>query len=128
MQRALGITMFCSHCGSEVKSCFKFCVKCGNPTAQNSDDRSFSRDTIGINSSSTGCSGADLTDAVSSKEPVPKLDTFMKKKKDERMSHFKRKNKKLVNEKAEPVTINIGIMRYVEDEGVLKPQRGKVFP
>ena len=120
--------MFCSHCGSEVKSCFKFCVKCGNPTAQNSDDRSSSRDTVGFNSSSTGCSGADLTDAVSSKEPVPKLDTFMKKKKDERMSHFKRKNKKLVNEKDEPVTINIGIMRYVEDEGVLKPQRGKSLP
>ena len=31
----------------------------------------------------------------------------MKKKKDERMSHFKRKNKKLKNEKDEPVTINI---------------------
>ena len=116
MHRALGITIFCSHCGSEVKCCFKFCVKWGNPTALNSGDRSSSRDTIGINSSSTGCSGADLTDAVSSKEPVH---TFMKKKKDERMSYFKRKNKKLVNEKDEPVTINIGIMRYVEEEGVL---------
>ena len=61
-------------------------------------------------------------------ESVPKLDTFMKKKKDERMSHFKRKNKKLKNEKDEPVTINIGIMRYVEEESILKPQRGKSLP
>ena len=74
--------------------------------------------------------GADLStsDAVSSKEPVPKLDTFMKKKKDEQVSHFKRKNKKLKNEKDEPVTINIGIMRYVEEESMLKPQQGKSLP
>ena len=52
----------------------------------------------------------------------------MKKKKDERMSHFKRKNKKLKNEKDERVTINIGIMRYVEEESILKPQRGKRLP
>ena len=74
--------------------------------------------------------GADLStsDAVSSKEPVPKLDTFMKKKKDEQVSHFKRKNKKLKNEKDEPVTINIGIMRYVEEESMLKSQQGKSLP
>ena len=52
----------------------------------------------------------------------------MKKKKDERMSHFKRKSKKLKNEKDELVTINIGIMRYVEEESLLKPQRGKSLP
>ena len=52
----------------------------------------------------------------------------MKKKKDERMSHFKRKNKKLKNEKDEPVTIKIGIMRYVEEESILKPQQGKSLP
>ena len=52
----------------------------------------------------------------------------MKKKKDERMSHFKKKTKKLKNEKDEPVTINIGIMRYVEEESLLKPQRGKSLP
>ena len=66
--------------------------------------------------------------ATYSKESVPKLDTFMKKKKDERMSHFKRKNKKLKNEKDEHVTINIGIMRYVEEESILKPQRGNSLP
>ena len=73
--------------------------------------------------------GADLStsDAVSSKEPVPKLDTFVKKKKDEQVSHFKRKNKKLKNEKDEPVT-NIGIMRYVEEESMLKPQQIKSLP
>ena len=43
------------------------------------------------------------------------------------MSHVKRKNKKLKNEKDKPVTINIGIMRYVE-ESMLKPQRGKSLP
>ena len=121
--------MFCSHCGSEVKSCFKFCVKCGNPTSQNSDDHSSGCETKShINR--PGCSGTYLgtSDATSSKESVPKLDTFMKKKKDERMSHFKRKNKKLKNEKDEPVTINIGIMRYVEEESILKPQRGKSLP
>ena len=75
--------LFCSHCGSEVKSCFNFCVKCGNPTAQNSDDRSSSCKTMESHRSSKAylCT----SDAVSSKEPVPKLDTFMKKKKDERM-------------------------------------------
>ena len=52
----------------------------------------------------------------------------MKKKKDERMSHFKRKNKKLKNEKDETVTINIGIMRYVEEESIVKPQRGNSLP
>ena len=93
--------MFCSHCGSEVKSCFKFCVECGNPTAQNSDDRSSSCETMERHSSRTGCLEADLStsDVLSSKEPVPKLETFMKKKKDERVSHFKRKNKKLKNKK-----------------------------
>ena len=122
--------MFCSHCGSEVKSCFKFCLKCGNPTAQNPDDRSSSCKTMESHSSRTGYLGADLgtSDAVSFKEPVPKLDTFMKKKKDEWVSHFKRKNKKLKNEKDEPETINIGIMRYVEEESMLKPQRGKSLP
>ena len=81
-------------------------------------------------SSRTGCLGADLStsDAVSSKEPVPKLDTFAKKKKNEQVSHFKRKNKKLKNENDEPVTINIGIMRYVEEESMLKPQQGKSLP
>ena len=76
-------------------------------------------------SSRTGCLGADLStsDAVSSKEPVPKLDTFVKKKKDEQVSHFKRKNKN-----DEPVTINIGIMRYMEEESMLKPQQGKRLP
>ena len=122
--------MFCSHWGCEVKSCFKFCVKCGNPTAQNSDDRSSSCEMMESHSSRTGCLGADLStsDAVSSKEPVPKLDTFVKKKKDEQVSHYKRKNKKLKNEKDEPVTINIGIMRYVEEESMLKPQQGKSLP
>ena len=122
--------MFCSHCGSEVKSCFKFCIKCGNPTSQNSDDRSSSCEMMKTHSSRTGYLGADLgtSDAVSFKEPVPKLDTFMKKKKDERVSHVKRKNKKLKNEKDKPVTINIGIMRYVEEESMLKPQRGKSLP
>ena len=43
------------------------------------------------------------------------------------MSHVKRKNKKLKNEKDKPVT-NIGIMRYVEEESMLKPQRGKSLP
>ena len=101
--------MFCSHCGSEVKSSFKFCVKCGNPTSQNSDDHSSGCETIKSHSvNRAGRSGtylADLgtSDATSSKEPVPKLDTFMKKKKDEGMSHFKRKSKKLTNEKDEPV-------------------------
>ena len=52
----------------------------------------------------------------------------MKKKKDERVSHVKRKNKKLKNEKDKPVTINIGIMRYAEEESMLKPQRGKSLP
>ena len=81
-------------------------------------------------SSRTEYLGADLgtSDAASFKEPVPKLDTFMKKKKDERVSHFKRKNKKLKNEEDEPVTINIGIMRYVEEESMLKPQQGKSLP
>jgi len=115
--------MFCSHCSSEVKSCFKFCVKCGNPTAQNSDDCSSGCKTIESHSNSTGCSGT--SDAVSSKESVPKLDTFSEKKKDEWMSHFKRNNKKLKNEKDKPVTINIGIMHYMEEESMLKPQRGK---
>ena len=41
------------------------------------------------------------------------------------MSHVKRKNKKLKNEKDKPVTINIGIVRYVEEESMLKRQRGK---
>ena len=41
------------------------------------------------------------------------------------MSHFKKTNKKLKNEKDEPVTINIGIMHYVEEKSMLKPQRGK---
>ena len=76
--------MFCSHCGSEVKSCFKFCIKCGNPTSQNSDDRSSSCEMMKTHSSRAGYLGADLgtSDAVSFKEPVPKLDTFMKKEKD----------------------------------------------
>ena len=122
--------MFCSHCGSEVKSCFKFCIKCGNPTSQNSDDRSSSCEMMKTHSSRTGYLGADLgtSDAVSFREPVPKLDTFMKKKKDERVSHVKRKNKKLKNEKDKPVTINIGIMRYADEESMLKPQRGKSLP
>ena len=37
--QAFSDKMFCSHCGSEVKSCFRFCVKCGNPKSQNSDDQ-----------------------------------------------------------------------------------------
>ena len=122
--------MFCSHCGSEVKSCFKFCIKCGNPTSQNSDDRSSNCEMMKTHSSRTGYLGADqgTSDAVSFRESVPKLDTFMKKKKDERVSHVKRKNKKLKNEKDKPVTINIGIMRYVEEESMLKPQQGKSLP
>ena len=43
------------------------------------------------------------------------------------MSHVKRKNNKLKNKKDKPVT-NIGIMRYVEEESMLKPQRGKSLP
>ena len=34
------IKMFCGHCGSVVKDTFKFCVKCGNSTSNNTETHS----------------------------------------------------------------------------------------
>ena len=34
----------------------------------------------------------------------------------------------MTEEEDPPVTVNIGIMRYIEQENILKPQRGKTLP
>ena len=34
----------------------------------------------------------------------------------------------MIDEEDPPVTVNIGIMRYIEHENMLKPQRGKTLP
>ena len=55
----------------------------------------------------------------------------MNNKKEERKSHFKKKSKKtkrMTEKEDPPVTVNIGIMRYIEEENMLKPQRGKSLP
>ena len=55
----------------------------------------------------------------------------MNNKKGERKSHFKKKSKKTkrMTDKEDPsITVNIDVMRYIEGENMLKPQRGKSLP
>ena len=126
--------MFCGHCGSVVKDTFKFCVKCGNSTSNNTETHSSTSDSTSrrkgrAECATSGIATSDLT-LISSK-PVPTLDIFMNNKKEERKSHFKKKSKKtkrMTEKEDPPVTVNIGIMRYIEEENMLKPQRGKSLP
>jgi hypothetical protein len=84
-------------------------VKCGKPAK---DQESVSK---------------NGTASAKSKPILPTLDVFMNKKEADRTSHFKKSKKKKKEKVEEDVSINIGIMRFVEEEG-LKPQRGKNLP
>ena len=86
--------MFCGHCGSVVKDTFKFCVKCRNSTANNTETHSSTFDLTSSRKgraecATSGIATSDLT-LISSK-PVPTLNTFMNNEKEERKSHFKKK-------------------------------------
>ena len=75
--------MFCGHCGSVVKDTFKFCVKCGNSTSNNTETHSSTSDSTSSRKgraecATSGIATSDLT-LISSK-PVPTLDTFMNNK------------------------------------------------
>ena len=75
--------MFCGHCGSVVKDTFKFCVKCGNSTSNNTETHSSTSDSTSrrkgrAECATSGIATSDLT-LISSK-PFPTLDTFMNNK------------------------------------------------
>ena len=78
------IKMFCGHCGSVVKDTFKFCVKCGNSTSNNTETHSSTSDSTSSRKgraecATSGIATSDLT-LISSK-PVPTLDISMNNKK-----------------------------------------------
>ena len=89
------IKMFCGHYGSVVKDTFKFCVKCGNSTSNNTETHSSTFDSTSSRNrraecATSGIATSDLT--LISCKPVPTLDISMNnKKKRERKSHFKKK-------------------------------------
>lgn len=117
--------MFCGHCGALLKENFKFCIKCGNSSGSSATQNT---DSSAQPSVSDGGPGHRMGHIASGKS-VPTLSSFMEKKKDDRVSRFKKttKNKTSPNDEL-PVTINVGLMRYVDEESLLKPARGKSLP
>ena len=86
--------MFCGHCGSVVKDTFKFCVKCGNSTSNNTETHSSTSDSTSrrkgrAECATSGIATSDLT-LISSK-PVPTLDISMNNKKKKRESRTSKK-------------------------------------
>ena len=102
--------MFCSRCGKEASEESKYCSACGFSLLQ---------------SSVAGPSGI----GSEVKQPVVKspmnFQEFLKRKAESRKEHFKFKRKS-AKKVEKDVSINIGIMRYVN--GTLKFCRGRNFP
>ena len=102
--------MFCSRCGKEASEASKYCSACGFSLQQ---------------SSVAGPSGIDSE----AKQPVVKspmnFQEFLKRKTESRKEHFKFRPKS-ANKVEKDVSINIGIMRYVN--GTLKFCRGRNLP
>ena len=112
-----------------MKENFQFCVKCGNSTVKNSNNLSSPPDGPAPTATSGNGVGCHTTASpTASVKSIETFDTFMEKKKDERASHFKKTSKNKTSPSDLPVTINIGIMRYAEEEVLLKPIRGKTLP
>ena len=111
--------MYCGHCGAQLKKSFQFCVNCGNPAPQ-------SFNTLSASVSERGT--ASSTERISSSQSVPTFASFIEKKKDDRVSRFKKTKKRTSTSEEQPVTINVEIMRYVDEESLLKPTRGKSLP
>ena len=104
--------MFCSRCGKEASQESKYCSACGLSLQQ---------------SSVTGPPGIDSE----SKQPAVKrpinFQEFLKRKSESRKEHFKFRPKSAKKEKVDKdVSINIGIMRYIN--GTLKFCRGRNLP
>ena len=102
--------MFCSRCGKEASEASKYCSACGFSPQQ---------------SSVAGPSGIDSE----AKQPVVKspmnFQEFLKRKAESRKEHFKFRPKS-AKKVEKDVSINIGIMRYVN--GTLKFCRGRNLP
>ena len=102
--------MFCSRCGKEASEASKYCSACGFSLQQ---------------SSVAGPSGIDSE----AKQPVVKspmnFQEFLKRKAESRKEHFKFRPKS-AKKVEKDVSINIGIMRYVN--GTLKFCRGRNLP
>ena len=112
-------TTYCGHCETQLKESFQFCMNCGNPAVQSFNTLSASVSELGA---------ASRTERLSSSQSVPTFAPIIEKKKDDRVSRFKKAKKNRSTSKELPVTINIGIMHYVDEENLLKPTRGKSLP
>ena len=100
--------MFCSRCGKENSKESKYCSACGVSLQQ---------------SSVAGPSGiGSEAKQLAVKSPI-NFQEFLKRKAERRKEHFKPKSAKKVEK---DVSINIGIMRYVN--GTLKFCRGRNLP